>query len=96
MQISVAGTDTGFESAAMRKRKLQLLPSVLMGRQNEEAKAGAFAYARAIQLAISLCPGRSRSGDLFAIFIFSGRVNSDRESVPIACNCGSRPFSRST
>jgi hypothetical protein len=26
------------------QRKLQLLPSVLMRRQNEEAKAGAFAY----------------------------------------------------
>src|SRR5271165_4489431 len=33
----------------LRKRKLQLLPSVLMKRQNEEAKAGAFAYGANIR-----------------------------------------------
>jgi hypothetical protein len=35
----------GIRREEPRKRKLQLLPSVLMRRQNEEAKAEAFAYA---------------------------------------------------
>ena len=32
------------DNATRRKRKLQLLPAVLIRRLNEEAKAGAFAY----------------------------------------------------